>query len=553
MPMRDPAISSETRPSRPRPRDGARDREKETRRISFDVLVVVRNHTSMDRVLEVLHALGEGGLSLAIKFTIDQGSKFARRLNGRLDEIGAEELGWSEATNRHWDLIIAAHADNQLGELCGPMLIMPHGVGYNRKRLESTGGETCAVGTSAHELMSAGKVYASLICLSHEEQRARLCAEARPYGIVIGDLVLDKLKAGKHQRPDIRRELGVGKKKLVLVTSTWNEYSAMGARPDVYRRLVAQLPADEYLVAAVFHPNIWYGRSIYEIQHEFRDELDSGMLLVDQTTWQAAVIAADVVIGDHGSVTNYGVALDLPTLLAADGTKEIDERSPLAGLHAALPHLVDGIPFREQIEAAIRDHRPGNWSAHTDQLFALPGKGLEAIVNAARSLMDLPPVTRPPRPRRIAPIKVMRGEPVTAHRVVVRARSGEPAPWHLERHPAIVTTRDDIPESTLVVRSDESYSRDSAEIIVHNGPLPEAEALAWLEETLTDWGGAAVATALEGGDCLVWCRDGTQIKARGDPLVAAIAWYRWQESGDPVTSGDIVMSMGNEVHTVTMR
>ncbi|ANZ38021.1 hypothetical protein BBK82_20120 [Lentzea guizhouensis] len=541
--MRDPALNPETRPTRPRRRDGARDREKETRRVEFDILVVARNHTSTDRVLEVLHGLGDH-LKPAIKFTIDAGSKFARQLGRRLEEMDAEELPWEEAKSRQWDLIIAAHADSRLGELTGPILVMPHGVGYNRKRLESTGGEQAAVGTSAHELMSNGRVYASLICLSHEEQRARLCEDARGHGIVVGDPVLDRLRAGTLLRRDIRRELGAGRRTVVSISTTWNEYSTLGTRPDVYRRLVAQLPADEYLVLAVFHPNVWFGRSPYEIRHDFRDELDSGLVLVDQTTWQAALIAADIVIGDHGSVTNYGVALDLPVLLAVDGSKEIDERSPLAGLHAALPHLVDGVPFRDQIEEALRDHRPDRWAPFVEQLFAMPGRGLESVVNAARSLIGLPPVSAPPRPRRPDSIKVVRGEPITAHRVVVREQRDDPVSLSIERYPAIVTTREDHPTSILVIRHDEIYpeTRDLAEIIVHDEPLSAEEAETWLGESLANWGGALAAAALEGGGCLVRCRDGTRVSARGDPTTAAITAYWQLVRGNPVTTEDFEVS-----------
>ncbi|MFC7740294.1 hypothetical protein ACFQXA_03960 [Nocardiopsis composta] len=54
-------------------------------------------------------------------------------------------------------------------------------------------------------------------------------------------------------------------------------------------------------------------------------------LIPPEQGWQAALVAADAVIGDHGSVTYYAAALGRPVLLAA-----FDEGEVLPGSHIDL-------------------------------------------------------------------------------------------------------------------------------------------------------------------------------------------------------------------------
>ena len=83
------------------------------------------------------------------------------------------------------------------------------------------------------------------------------CPEALPASIVAGDLCLDGMRAGAGQRERYRRALGVGSRRLVVLSSTWFTDSAFGRVPRMYEAIVNALPEDCYAVAAVLHPNIW--------------------------------------------------------------------------------------------------------------------------------------------------------------------------------------------------------------------------------------------------------------------------------------------------------
>ncbi|GAA3635839.1 hypothetical protein C8D88_12146 [Lentzea atacamensis] len=530
-----------------------RDYEKETRRIDRYLLVVIRTHTSMDRVFELLEVVGEG-VSLAIKFVLDVGSKFAREVTTKLRALGAEQIEWEEAKQLYWDGIFAAHVDQQLAELCelsGNLFVVPHGVGYNRKRLISTGGRPGAAGLSAYELTHAGEVFPALIGISCSEQSTRLCPEARGREIVIGDLVRDKLIANRQHRRRCRRLLGIGKRKLIVVSSTWGQRSTFRTQKKIITSLVADLPSDEYAVALIMHPNIWYGDSPFELRVELRDELDSGLLIIDHTRWQAALLAADLVVGDHGSCTAYAVAMDLPVLIAACGSAELDEESPLAALHAELPRL-GKTSLRERVDDALRGHVPGRWKHHTDRLFELPGEGLKAAANALRGLMDLPPLTGRPRGTEVEPPEAIRGKPTRSHRAVVTTKPD--GTEHLERYPEILLQETDFPDSVRVVSELEvdATARDNAEIIVYSEVLPDDEAMPEIAEQLGLSKAGLAAAMTESGRVLLHFRDDQVVTARGDPFVVAVVLHWRRTHGTPLACGEFGVVMGNETYPVVV-
>lgn len=526
------------------------DQQKETRPIQKSLLVVVRNGASLDRVQEVLHAIDED-LVLAVKFTVDVGSKFAKGITERLRGMGADVIGWEEATGRAWDAIYAAHVNSRLGELRGPMLVTPHGVSYNRLRDESTGGDrSYPVGLSPFELISNGRFYPALLGLCHPSELSRTFPEARERAEVLGDLVMDKLLANKHLRRKIRDRLRIGERRLICVSSTHGGHSTVGTQLEMIKRLLVELPSDEYAVVLVAHPNVWIGGSPLELRLALDDELASGLVVVDMTTWQAALVAADLVIGDHGSVTNYAVGLELPVLTAANGVDEMHPASAVTWLHADLPQLDHAAPLRPQIEKAFDEHYPERWRDYTEEIFGLPGKGLEATANALRALMNEPSLRTSPRTRPVDMPEVHEGDPITAYRVPWRGEG------YIARHPAIVAKPGDFNESVLVVLAEEvcPVMRDNAEIIVHTGPLPTGEAEGWIKET---WDKcpkpALIAAATDGGGTLLVFCDGTRVTtARGDPFVAAVALYWWKIDGNPCTAREFVMTMGAKTHTVVV-
>ncbi|MEU3772398.1 hypothetical protein AB0F11_04115 [Streptomyces sp. NPDC032472] len=337
------------------------------------VLGVIHNVTSATRLLDVL-AVFEGDPRVRTVFTCTGSSA----LDGGVAEFAAEHglflIPWEEALAREFDLAVSTSRGGELEKIRAPVVGAPHGAGYNKKlsrnpesgirNPESGGGVGSgdgagAFGLSAEWLLHDGEVVPSAIVLSHEEQYARLgrhCPEAAPYAHVVGDPCADQLEASAPFREEYREALGVGPgRKLLLITSTWGGNSVLGASFDTVRRALAELPYDEYRVVAAVHPNAWYGHGGWQIRNWLEPALRAGLVLPPPAgqTWKAALCAADVFLGDHGSLSLYAAARGLPGLLAAFDPQAVAPDSPMAWLGERLPRLDPMRPLAAQLAGAV--------------------------------------------------------------------------------------------------------------------------------------------------------------------------------------------------------
>ena len=493
------------------------------------LLAVARTPSSLNRLVTVL-PLVDSDSRVAVKFTIDEGSRFGHELDRLLGDLGAEVLPWSVAVETPVDLALAAHVDANLAQLAGPLMVLPHGAGYNRLVPTSTGNLPVAAGLSPAELMSNGKVFPDVIGLSHEEQLDRLgrsCPEAVPHAAVVGDPAFDRMLASEGRRERYRGLLGVRRGFcLVLLTSTWNAHSALGRHERLVHRLAAELPVDEYQIAVILHPNIWYGHSIYEIRAMFRDALDSGVLIIPPSTWEAALIAADVIIGDHGSVSVYGAALNRPFLQAADGLVELDPDSPVAEFAREAQPLDLAAGLREQIEFAVGGGAR-QLTAFTDRTLGRRGESWELLHDKLYELLRLEPKSAPARMLPVPDPTPERGNEITAFlTAAIVHRDGDAAGRvELRRYPAIVGDHRgpwDHADLFRVVdhREVEHAQRQSADIVFRADPLSRREAVTWTNEVLYDHPGAMLAAALTSTGCLLRQRDGRQLEAVSGDLAA---------------------------------
>lgn len=288
------------------------------------VLVVVPFMVAGIRLMDVL-ALLEADHRVAVMFTV------APAPNGALCH-GSEELvrahgglllPWQQAVQCEFDLVLAA-SETAAEQVHGKVMLLPHGAGKvpSRLRARSAGpGARPTHGLDRETLLHRGRLIPAALPLTHEDELALLresCPEALPVAFVAGDLCFDRLVASLPRRADYRRALGVRPgQKLVVLTSTWQPESALGTHPELLERLVRELPSAEYRVAAVLHPNIWGVYGAYQVRAWLADCLRAGLLLLPpQEGWRAALVAADAVVGDHGSVTGYAAALGTPVALA---------------------------------------------------------------------------------------------------------------------------------------------------------------------------------------------------------------------------------------------
>ncbi|MFD1148668.1 hypothetical protein [Saccharothrix hoggarensis] len=502
------------------------------------LLLVARNLTSLNRIGTVLKALTSTWWSIDV--VIDEGSQYADGLDERIRELGFRRIGWEQARAGTWSVILAAHVNGKLAELTGPMLVVAHGAGYNRRVFSSTHDPQSSAGLSCHELVAGGRVFAQVIGLSHEEQRSRLCPAARPKAMLIGDPVFDQMNASRKRRKRFRRIFGVDDRRtLVLVSSTWNGHSLIENHRDLVRRLVAELPRHQYQVVLVLHVNVWTKVTRAGLEMALGHELAAGLLIVPpEGSWQAAAIAADVIIGDHGSVTFYTASVGVPLLLATDGSTEVDPASPIADLRDEADRLDLAADLRVQIDSAVQRRDEDRFAAAADRMFGNQGRSWSTLRDVLHELAGLAP---PKEELHMVPIPdpvPIRGAYVsTALRVKTVI---DPAPFdthcEVECFPAVLASSQTRPHSVLLVDTEEVDPRftENAEIVMNRDAGSLHEARHWFVQGTRDWPGAALLVAVTGEETLMhFVPDGLVLRtAPGvDPVLLAAAVYQWHVDG----------------------
>ncbi|GAA2640140.1 hypothetical protein Adu01nite_75400 [Paractinoplanes durhamensis] len=293
---------------------------------------------------------------------------FNADVNAHLQRLGALVVPWQQAIRESFDLAIAA-SHGGLHELHAPVMLMAHGAGRARLLLSSAqgtlpGAEPTVYGLDAPRLVRDGRVVASALVLSHENELlvlARQCPDALRVAVVAGDPCFDRLMGSLSQRGYYRRALGLSdRQRLVVVTSTWGTDGLFGGVPELLPALMDQLPPDRFRVALLLHPAISGAHGHRQVAAWTRACRDAGMMLADPADdWRAYVAAADHLIGDRGSVTAYGAAVGLPVLRvsASDGGRTA-AGSPQSLVLKSVDRLDITKPLRAQLMAARPvDHR----------------------------------------------------------------------------------------------------------------------------------------------------------------------------------------------------
>ncbi|GAA3891060.1 hypothetical protein [Streptomyces sedi] len=515
----------------------------------IDVLGVVRNLTSATRLLDVLPLLrAEDGIT--VSFTVNPGSAFDGGLAEYLTRQRGTVLPWREATRRRFDLVVACAVNRSMRRLSRPLVVLPHGAGYNRLTHRSTGDATSSAGLSPRELLHRGRVVPDVIGLSHEEQLTRLavsCPAAVPHARVVGDPCFDRMRANLDWRDHFREPFGAtGGRRLVVINSTWGPHSLIRRHPDLPLRLTHALPVDEYVVALVLHPNVWSDDTPFGVDRRFRAARDAGLRLVSpERGWQAALIAADLVVGDTGSVSFYGAGLGRSTLLAASGEEELDPRSPMHAFGAAAPRLDPEGDLLAQLRDAERTQPAGDLTPVTERALGLTDRSAPELQRLFYELLGArvaPPVDAP-RPARYPDPTPDGGPGPTAFDVVGRLVGDTVEVARHPLDPARAGARGFL--AVLAEEGTRSPAAQTAEVAARRQPHGELPPERWLRERFTaqPWLSVAVA-ALGPGRHLFRLRDGTVAEARAvggwaapdpvlDPLLLGAALQVAWEAGRP--------------------
>ncbi|MFF2811260.1 hypothetical protein ACFVT2_29600 [Streptomyces sp. NPDC058000] len=402
-------------------------------------------------------------------------------------------------------------------------------------------------------LLADGRPFVDGLVLSHPEQRERLlrvCPEAEKAAVLAGDPCFDRMLAARPYRERFRRALGVRRgQRLIVLNSTWNPEGLFGnggeqdVLPSLLPRIAAELPADDYRLAAVLHPNIWYGHGPGQIRMWLDRARRSGLALIDPVrAWRQALLAADVVLGDFGAVSYYAAALGIPVLLAAAGEDRLDPEAPLAAFVRDAPRLDPHAPLRDQLVELLARHRP--LAGPAEYTTSAPGASAELLRRHFYTLLDLPrpatpallePLPLPPHdpPRRTNPLDVR--TQVRGTDVMIERSTGHPYDAAGETHRAVhEDTRDPGDLAT-------------ADVIWRDGP-PDDPCLGgpdeWTAEILHRHPHCALAAYVSGPDrCTVRTRHLGVFRlsagpgADADPAAYASALHAWLVRGGEVPPG----------------
>ena len=509
------------------------------------LVVAARTVTSTVRVLEALPAVLRGDSRVAVVFAYDPTSAFNGGVLDLLHDAGCRVMPWTQLPAIEPDLILSASENIDVPEGDCPVLVLPHGIGFQKLVPDSRAQRTRLSGVVPDSLIEAGRAW---LAVSHPDQEKQLLAlqpKVSGHTLLTGDPCFDELAMSLRHAAAFKQALGVAEeRRLLVISSTWGPTSALGRDPGLPARLLAQLPYDGYQVGLILHPNVWSAHGEWQIRTLLADALDAGLTLIPPVhEWRPALVAADAVVGDHGSVTLYAAALGKPVLLAAFGSDSVPGTA-IARLGQDAPRLSQHGDMYRQIEAAVTAHVPDRYAEVSRLAFAEPGQALARLRTAVYRLLKLaePEFAPPPQPT-LLPRPNTQATAVTSW--IVETTAAEPSVINVRRHPAAVCA--DRTEGTdaylhLACDEDERDQRltESASILLRHHPAPTAgPALRWTQDTLNRFPGARLAAvALAEGGFLMGLRDGRTIEATvtgaaADPGLPAAVLYTCLRAGLP--------------------
>ncbi|MFE7339509.1 hypothetical protein [Streptomyces griseus] len=536
------------------------------------LVVAARTVTSTVRVLECLPALLRGDDRVTVVFAHDPTSAFNAGVLDLLHDAGCRVIPWEQVSQAEPDLILTASENIDVPEGHCPVLVLPHGIGFQKQVPDARAPGDRLSGVVPDSLLESGRAW---LAISHPQQEEQLLSshpKAAGRTLLVGDPCFDELLVSADRADTFRRALGVpDRHRLVVLSSTWGRTSLIGQDPGLAARLLAALPYDEFRVAAIVHPNVWAGHGSWQVRNVLKPALDAGLMLIPQIhAWRSALVAADVVVGDHGSVTLYGAALGKPVLLGAFGSEAVPGTAA-AALGRTAPRLDAHDDVHGQIVSALAVQRPELFATVTEGAFHQPGRALPRLRTALYDLLRLPePVSTVP-PERFLADPVETGTKATAWMVTTTGLPTDgPDAVTVRRQPAAVWQEADDPGEDEAAgrfrhlacdeREPERRLLESASVLLCGAPVRSAAAgVRWIGATLDRLPGCRLAAAsLAGGGALVGLRDGRIVEAATtgptrDPALPASAVYALLRAAAPLDDTMVTVRVGERAEDVALR
>nr|WP_246531193.1 hypothetical protein [Streptomyces bathyalis] len=344
------------------------------------VLVVVHTIPYAQRLRDVFRLL-ESDFRIQVVFTVAPhplGDGIAEYLR----QLGISTVPWNQAVSAQFDLALAA-GSRGVHQLRAPLIRLSHGAGHIKLLREvgdpSRQSSRTAGMLSRQHLLHNGRVVPTAVAFAHErdlEELKRSCPEALEAATIVGDPCLDRITKSLPHRAAYRRALGVeDDRRLVVVSSTWGPSSTFGRFEVLLPQLLSQLPQDRFRVALLVHPNVWAGHGSWQVNSWLASCRGQGLaVLPPEADWEALLVAADYVIGDHGSLTAYSTAAGIPILLTDSPDREVAGTSPAAVLASAAPVVSPAHSLAEQLRYAAAQYWADGHRQVAETLSSEPGR-----------------------------------------------------------------------------------------------------------------------------------------------------------------------------------
>lgn len=373
------------------------------------VLVVLPHMTAGTRLGDVLPLL-DADHRVQVLVTIPTNEDMWPGVEDYARGWGYVIVPWHQVLRTRFDLALAS-SYHEIDKLTAPVMVVPHGVGGGRSRRSPwTTPQTSEQVQPRDVLMRDGRVVPAAVVVAQEADAQRLrqgCPEAAARVVVAGDPCHDRLLASVPFRDLYREAMGVQPgQQVVMLSSTWSRYSLFGGDLDLWARVLRELPADRYRVTAALHPNIWAIHGRRQVLAWLADHMDAGLAVVPpEEGWRALLVGADYLIGDHGSVTRYGAALGLPTLLTAASADDVPEDSTAGMMRQMYPTVDTDQPLERQLAHAARRQRQEDRETLASNITSVPGRSAATLRATIYRLLRL---SEPARAVPVAPVPLPR-------------------------------------------------------------------------------------------------------------------------------------------------
>lgn len=356
------------------------------------VLVVVHTVATAHRLLDVMGEI-EQDRRIQVIFT-QAPDVFGTGVSEFLRAIGALCVPWQQAVRERFALVLAA-AYGGIHELHGPVMVLPYGTGRGRRMSATVAtGRSSVCDLDAARLVRDGRVVPASIVLSHSAQRRvllRQCPEALPMSVVAGDPCYDRLQVSTMARDAYRAALGVGPdQRLVVLASTWGTRSLFARYIELLPELVDRLSPRRYRVALLVHAATWFGHGPRQIRAWLADARAAGLTVIGPTVdWRVAVLAADHVIGDHGSTSVYAAAIGVPVLHADPTVVDIAPQSAQSWLGANAAVFDPAVAIEPQLDQATAAAKRTTTEV-AERLTSCPGEAHRILRDEMYRLLGIP-------------------------------------------------------------------------------------------------------------------------------------------------------------------